>query len=148
MRIGRLHGPARPELTHCDIGRNSPSAKTLRCALTMVTIQWLFVLGAAALFYLTTRRRPNEKDVLPFLRGRPSRVTGDSSTTTFSDVAGVDEAKQELAEIVEFLARPSKFRPLGARVPTGVLLIGPPGTGKTLLARAVAGEAHVPFYAA
>ncbi|HEY1586177.1 MAG TPA: ATP-dependent zinc metalloprotease FtsH, partial [Polyangia bacterium] len=65
---------------------------------------------------------------------------------TFADVAGVDEAKDELCEIVEFLSSPEKFRKLGARIPKGVLLVGPPGTGKTLLARAVAGEAHVPFF--
>src|SRR5438445_481857 len=73
-------------------------------------------------------------------------VAGDKPTITFADVAGVDEAKQELAEIVEFLKYPEKFVALGARIPKGVLLVGPPGTGKTLLSKAVAGEAGVPFF--
>jgi cell division protease FtsH len=66
--------------------------------------------------------------------------------TSFSDVAGVEEAKAELQEVVEFLKTPEKFRRLGGKIPKGILLIGPPGTGKTLLARAVAGEAGVPFF--
>ena len=65
---------------------------------------------------------------------------------TFADVAGINEAKEELTEIVDFLRNPDKYRRLGGRIPRGVLLSGPPGTGKTLLARAVAGEAHVPFF--
>ncbi len=71
---------------------------------------------------------------------------GNKPTITFEDVAGVEEAKQELQEVVEFLKYPEKFAALGARIPKGVLLVGPPGTGKTLLARAVAGEAGVPFF--
>src|SRR5258708_11997904 len=73
-------------------------------------------------------------------------IGGDKPAITFADVAGVEEAKQELAEIVEFLKYPEKFVALGARIPKGVLLVGPPGTGKTLLSKAVAGEAGVPFF--
>ena len=72
--------------------------------------------------------------------------TGDHPTVTFADVAGIDESKDELKEVVEFLREPQKFVALGARIPKGVLLVGPPGTGKTLLAKAVSGEAGVPFF--
>jgi cell division protease FtsH len=82
------------------------------------------------------------------LRRNPKPVTADEKRATFADVAGIDEVEEELSEIVDFLKDPDKYRKLGARVPRGVLLTGPPGTGKTLLARAVAGEANVPFYSA
>ena len=78
---------------------------------------------------------------------RPSRIglVAERPPTRFTDVAGAEEAKEELAEIVEFLREPERFHAVGARIPRGVLLVGPPGNGKTLLARAVAGEAGVPF---
>src|SRR5947207_22543 len=79
-------------------------------------------------------------------RSRAKRFEGTEQRVTFDDVAGIDEAKDELAEIVDFLRNPDKYRRLGGRIPRGVLLSGAPGTGKTLLARAVAGEAHVPFF--
>jgi cell division protease FtsH len=81
-----------------------------------------------------------------FLRSQARRYTPDRPAVAFADVAGVDEVKQELSEIVEFLRQPAKFAALGARIPRGILIAGPPGTGKTLLARAVAGEANVPFF--
>ncbi len=81
-----------------------------------------------------------------FSRSRARRVEGEATHTTFADVAGIDDAKDELAEIVDYLRRPERYRRLGGRVPRGVLLSGAPGTGKTLLARAVAGEARVPFF--
>jgi cell division protease FtsH len=83
-----------------------------------------------------------------FGRSRAKRVEAETQTVTFEDVAGIDEAENELVEVVDFLRNPGKYRKLGARIPRGVLLQGPPGTGKTLLARAVAGEAGVPFFSA
>src|SRR6185436_21111135 len=91
--------------------------------------------------------RTGQDQALSFGRSR-ARVTRDMERpqVTFSDVAGCEEAKEELKEIVEFLKEPEKFIRLGARIPKGVLMVGPPGTGKTLMARAVAGEAGVPFF--
>ncbi len=87
-----------------------------------------------------------QTNVFGFGRSKARRYTGDRSTVTFKDVAGADESKRELQEVVDFLRNPVKYHNLGARIPRGVLLVGPPGTGKTLMARAVAGEAGVPFF--
>jgi cell division protease FtsH len=105
----------------------------------------LILIGAFVIFMLR-QAQGGSNQAMSFGRSRARMVTGDKPTVTFGDVAGVDEAKQELQEIVEFLKFPEKFIALGARIPRGVLLVGPPGTGKTLLARAVAGEAGVPFF--
>jgi len=104
------------------------------------------ILFGALIIFMLRQAQGGSNQALSFGRSRARMVTGDKPTVTFGDVAGVDEAKQELQEIVEFLKFPEKFIALGARIPRGVLLVGPPGTGKTLLARAVAGEAGVPFF--
>jgi len=98
-------------------------------------------------FFFMSQMQGGGSRVMNFGKSRAKLVTKDTPKTTFADVAGVDEAIEELQEIKEFLQNPAKFQAIGAKIPKGVLLYGPPGTGKTLLARAVAGEAGVPFYA-
>jgi cell division protease FtsH len=105
----------------------------------------IVIFGVLILFMMRQAQGSNSQ-ALSFGKSRARMFVGNKPTVTFNDVAGVDEAKQELAEVVEFLKFPDKFSALGARIPRGVLLIGPPGTGKTLLSRAVAGEAGVPFF--
>src|SRR5215207_2728537 len=111
-------------------------------------IGWIlpFVLIFAAWSFFARRLGGAEGGVMSFARSKAKIYAEDDVKTTFADVAGVDEAAQELREIVEFLKTPRKFTNLGGKIPKGVLLVGPPGTGKTLLARAVAGEAKVPFF--
>ncbi len=104
----------------------------------------LFVVGL--FIFMMRQAQGTNNQALSFGKSRARMFTGNKPTVTFADVAGVDEAKEELAEIVEFLKYPEKFASLGARIPRGMLLVGPPGTGKTLLSRAVAGEAGVPFF--
>ncbi|HEU5423161.1 MAG TPA: ATP-dependent zinc metalloprotease FtsH, partial [Nitrolancea sp.] len=104
----------------------------------------LFLIGVFV--FMMRQAQGTNNQALSFGKSRARLFMGNKPTITFSDVAGVEEAKQELAEVVEFLKYPDKFAALGARIPRGVLLVGPPGTGKTLLARAVAGEAGVPFF--
>ena len=105
-----------------------------------------FVLIIAAWSYFSRRMGGAEGGVMSFARSKAKIYAEEEVKTTFADVAGVDEAARELREIVEFLKNPRKFTNLGGKIPKGVMLVGPPGTGKTLLARAVAGEAKVPFF--
>jgi cell division protease FtsH len=107
-------------------------------------IPLLFFVGIWGFFF--RRMGGAEGGVMSFARSRAKIYADDEVKVRFTDVAGVDEAREELKEIVEFLQNPKKYTNLGGRIPKGVLLVGPPGTGKTLLARAVAGEAHVPFF--
>jgi cell division protease FtsH len=114
--------------------------------LSLLTYILPFVLLLAFWIFLMNSVQGGGSRVMSFGKSRAKRLSVDSPKVTFRDVAGVDEAVEELHEIKEFLENPKKFQALGARIPKGVLLYGPPGTGKTLLARAVAGEAGVPFF--
>ncbi|MCJ7604850.1 MAG: AAA family ATPase, partial [Dehalococcoidales bacterium] len=98
------------------------------------------------LFFLFRQARGANNQAMSFGKSRARQIPADRPSVTFADVAGAEEAKQDMQEVVEFLKNKEKFQALGARIPKGVLLIGPPGTGKTLMARAVAGEAEVPFF--
>lgn len=104
------------------------------------------LLFGALLFFLFRSARGANVQAFNFAKSRARLVSGNKPSVTFADVAGVDEAKAELQEVVEFLKAPQKFMALGARIPRGILLVGPPGCGKTLIAKAVAGEAGVPFF--
>ncbi|MDA8667772.1 ATP-dependent zinc metalloprotease FtsH, partial [Candidatus Actinomarina sp.] len=107
-------------------------------------LPWLFLAGF--MFYMFSQVRTNGNQIMQFGKSKAKEMDEETPKVTFSDVAGAEEAKEELEEIKEFLKSPEKFNNLGAKIPKGVLLVGPPGTGKTLLARAVAGESEVPFY--
>ena len=107
-------------------------------------LPWLFLAGF--MFYMFSQVRTNGNQIMQFGKSKAKEMDEETPKVTFSDVAGAEEAKEELEEIKEFLKSPEKFNNLGAKITKGVLLVGPPGTGKTLLARAVAGESNVPFY--
>jgi len=104
------------------------------------------IFMAGVLWFIFRQAQGSNNAAMSFGKSRARMFSGEHPTVTFQDVAGVEESKQELAEVVEFLKEPQKFIQLGARIPKGVLLVGPPGTGKTLLAKAVSGEAGVPFF--
>ncbi len=114
--------------------------------LQLLSLFLPLLLIGGFIFLMLRQAQGTNNQALSFGKSRARMFTGDQPTVTFDDVAGADEAKEELREIVEFLKEPDKFIQLGARIPKGVLLIGSPGTGKTLLAKAVSGEAGVPFF--
>ena len=146
---------------HATIPANYPDVyKTLQDKGVQVNVRdisgggwpsWLFnlapiILLAALWFFMIRQMQTGGNKALSFGKSRARLLSMQQKKVTFKDVAGVDEAKEELREIIEFLREAQKFQKLGGRIPKGVLLVGPPGTGKTLLARAVAGEANVPFF--
>lgn len=114
--------------------------------ITLLTDGLPLVLLFAAMLWVGRQATKSQQGIFSFRQARARKVQPDQPKVTFADVAGADEAKQDLQEVVTFLRQPQKYHELGARIPRGVLLVGPPGTGKTLLARAVAGEADVPFF--
>ncbi len=112
-----------------------------------IILPYILIFGAFGVFYyFLIRAQSGGKQMTNFGKSRARLQTGDKLKVTFADVAGADEEKEELREVVDFMRNPSRFNAIGARIPKGVLLVGPPGTGKTLLAKAVAGEAKVPFF--
>ena len=138
------------------LGVSSEQLQTIEVSIAVPELweSWsgvLFALVPIALlglffFFILRQAQGAGNQAFSFGKSKARMFTGDRPTVTFNDVAGSEEAKQELQEVVEFLKEPEKFAALGARIPKGVLLIGPPGTGKTLMAKAVSGEAGVPFF--
>jgi cell division protease FtsH len=132
-----------------DLGANIFTANqapdTSWLGLLLTAVLPLLIIGGF-IFFMMRQAQGTNNQALSFGKSRARMFLGNKTVVTFADVAGVDEAKTELQEVVEFLKFPEKFNSLGARIPRGVLLVGPPGTGKTLMARAVAGEAGVPFF--
>jgi len=132
------------QASRVKIAIKPPSA--LLSVATIVGYILPFVILAGVFWFVFRQAQGSNNAALSFGKSRARMFTGDQPSVTFQDVAGVEEAKEELKEVVEFLREPEKFISLGARIPKGVLLVGPPGTGKTLLAKAVSGEAGVPFF--
>ena len=124
---------------------DEPAAQTLVSAILQQVVPFVIIIGL--LYFLFVRQlRQAGRGALSFGKSRAKLLTRDRDRIMFADVAGCDEAKEEVSEVVEFLKDPKKFQKMGGRIPKGILMVGPPGTGKTLLAKAVAGEADVPFF--
>ncbi len=132
------------ELSRVQIEIKAPSSWEVYGGVLIAFLPFLLI--GAFFFFILRQAQGAGNQAFSFGKSRARLFTGDKPTVTFDDVAGNEEAKQELQEVVEFLKEPQKFAALGARIPKGVLLVGPPGTGKTLVAKAVSGEAGVPFF--
>ena len=123
-----------------------PESQSLIGQLLISSFPILLLIGVWIYFLRQMQGGAGGRGAMSFGKSKARLLGEDQINVTFADVAGVEEAKQEVAEIVDFLRDPSKYQRLGGRIPKGILLIGPPGTGKTLLGRAIAGEAKVPFF--
>lgn len=142
IALGVTPGQLTPDKVEIEVKPPSPWMGIL----TVLGYVLPFLVLGGAFFFIFRQAQGSNNAAMSFGKSRARMFTGDQPTVTFNDVAGVEEAKEELKEVVEFLREPQKFIALGARIPKGVLLVGPPGTGKTLLAKAVSGEAGVPFF--
>ena len=134
------------ELTLRNVELEIKEPSDLGTVISLVTYILPALLVVGLIWFMLRQAQGSNNQALSFGKSRARLFTGDQPTVTFDDVAGVEEAKEELYEVVEFLKEPEKFITLGARIPKGVLLMGKPGTGKTLMAKAVSGEAAVPFF--
>lgn len=146
-----VYGPAENEALLEELNNHNVTQKVVPPATApwwagLITTLLPILLIAGFFFFMMQQSQGGGNRVMQFGKSRARLVTDEKKKVTFEDVAGADEVKEELQEVVEFLKYPKKFNELGAKIPKGVLLFGPPGTGKTLLARAVAGEAGVPFF--
>ncbi len=128
---------------HVSYTAKPPADNTLINTLISF-LPWVLLIGV--FFFIARRATQGQQNIFSFGKSKAKVILEDKPSTTFADVAGVDESKDDLVEVVEFLKTPTKFQKLGGKIPRGILLVGPPGTGKTLLARAVSGEAGVPFF--
>lgn len=143
VKMGVTSAQMSPDRVKLEIAADSPWAALLSVLGYLVP----FILIGGAFFFISRSARRGNNSITSFGKSRARVVDSEQPTVTFDDVAGLQEAREGLKEVVEFLREPQKFIALGARIPKGVLLVGAPGTGKTLMAKAVAGEAGVPFFA-
>ena len=129
---------------HVSYSAKPPADNNTLINVLINFLPWILIIGV--FFFIARRATQGQQNIFSFGKSKAKVILEDKPSTTFADVAGVDEAKNDLVEVVDFLKTPTKFQRLGGKIPRGILMVGPPGTGKTLLARAVAGEAGVPFF--
>src|SRR5579872_1102172 len=149
--LSMLNDPSSPQFvkptcqpSQTTVITQAPADNSFWLNILITFLPWIFLI--LIFVFISRRATQGQQGIFSFGKSRAKLILEDRPSTTFADVAGVDEAKFDLEEVVEFLKTPGKYQRLGGKIPRGVLLVGPPGTGKTLLARAVAGEAGVPFF--